>query len=279
MSYPFFLGRGRHPAAYRLVVDDHVDYTDDLRRHQAIRISQSVYIVIRLVSDVDRTLRSRSFDRVQIHTRLNRRCAIRNQQNSHVPDDHTRVLAHAALCCVQHARQRKREKGKITSTRIHMHRYTRSTYGRSSCLSVHSSDSFYDHSRCCPIIFYSIIGDRAGDVSSSHPRELAIRTIARFAFPCAAVGTVPSCSAPGVATTTTVKVRSTRTRRTALRATTGPRHTRTAQHSRNYRDNFPIYIDADGFGTFFHRNLDPYACTVTPAARSFPFNGDERTAW
>lgn len=103
-----------------------------------------------------------------------------------------------------------------------------------------------------------------------HSREFPIRTIARFAFPCAAVGTVPSCSALGVGTTTTVKVRSTRTRRTALRATTGPRRTRTAQHSRNYHDNFPIYIDADGFGTFFDRNLDPYACTVTPAARSFP---------
>lgn len=175
----------------------------------------------------------------------------------------TRVLAHAALCCVQHARQRKREKGKITSTRIHMHRFTRSTYGRSSCLSVHSSDNFYDHLRCCPIIFYSIIGDRVGDASSSQPR-ICHQDNSEIAFPCAAVGTVSS-SAAAVSTTTTVKVRSKRrTRRTALRATTGSEHTCTAQHSRNYHDNFPIYIDADGFGTFFDRNLDPYACTVTP---------------
>lgn len=123
MSYPFFLGRGRHPAAYRLVVDDHVDYTDDLRRHQTIRISQSVYIVIRLVSDVDRTLRSRSFDRVQIRTRLNRRCAIRNQQNSHVLDDHTRSRARCSLLRTTRAptKKRKRKNNEHADTHAPIH--------------------------------------------------------------------------------------------------------------------------------------------------------------
>lgn len=112
MSYPFFLRWRWHPAAHRLVVD-HVDYTDDLRRHRTIRVSQAVYIVIRLVTNVDRTLRSRSFNSVQIHTRLNRRCAIRYQQNSHVLDDHSRTHTHRCSLSHEHAsKERKKKKGR-----------------------------------------------------------------------------------------------------------------------------------------------------------------------
>lgn len=120
MSYPFFLRWRWHPAAHRLVVD-HVDYTDDLRRHRTIRVSQAVYIVIRLVTNVDRTLRSRSFNSVQIHTRLNRRCAIRYQQNSHVLDDHSRThtpLLSVARTRVEGTKKEERE-GKKTSARLY----------------------------------------------------------------------------------------------------------------------------------------------------------------
>lgn len=169
MSYPFFLGRGRHPAAYRLVVDDHVDYTDDLRRHQTIRISQSVYIVIRLVSDVDRTLRSRSFDRVQIHTRLNRRCAIRNQQNSHVPDDHTRSRARCSPPRTTRAptKKRKRKNNEHTDTHAPIHAIDVRTFlfpfGTFKRQFLRPFAMLPDN------FLLSIIGDRVGDASSSQP--------------------------------------------------------------------------------------------------------------
>lgn len=137
MSYPFFLRWRWHPAAHRLVVD-HVDYTDDLRRHRTIRVSQAVYIVIRLVTNVDRTLRSRSFNSVQIHTRLNRRCAIRYQQNSHVLDDHSRSHTRCSLSYEHASRERKKKKRKkknehtlvlaVTDIHILIYIYTHSIF-------------------------------------------------------------------------------------------------------------------------------------------------------
>lgn len=170
MSYPFFLRWRWHPAAHRLVVD-HVDYTDDLRRHRTIRVSQAVYIVIRLVTNVDRTLRSRSFNSVQIHTRLNRRCAIRYQQNSHVLDDHSRSHTRCSLSYEHASKERKKKKRKkknehtlvLAVTDIHVLIYTHTQYSfflfSKSPFSTRLKNDFYIHLLFSPAIFYSIIPD------------------------------------------------------------------------------------------------------------------------